>query len=94
MWTALLLLAASPSNVELATPFIVKAAGKPIKLDVGHAAPIFADFDGDHLPDLLVGQFGQGRLRIYKNVGTKEEPKFEKFEWFQAGGKPAEVEAG
>jgi len=89
----LLPLLAGPGKIELAEPFIVKAGGQPIKVDVGHAAPILADFDGDNLPDLLVGQFGQGRLRIYKNIGTRTEPKFDKFEWFQAGGEIAKVGA-
>lgn len=94
MWIALLPMLASPPKIELAQPFIVKAAGQPIKLDIGHSAPILADYDGDHLPDLLVGQFGQGQMRIYKNVGTRENPKFDKFEWFKADGKIAQVEAG
>lgn len=83
----------SPAG-ELAEPFLVKAGGKPISVDVGHAAPILVDFDGDGRNDLLVGQFGEGRLRIYKNVGTNQKPTFDKFTWFQAGGKPAKVEAG
>jgi hypothetical protein len=94
MWTALTILLASPGSIELAEPFIVKAGGQPIKVDIGHAAPFVADYNGDGLPDLFVGQFGEGKLRIYKNVGSRTEPKFDKFEWFQAGGRVAQVEAG
>ena len=90
----LLLLLAGPGRIELAPPFLATANGQVIKVDVGHAAPIFVDFDGDNLPDLLVGQFGEGKLRIYKNIGTRTEPQFDKFEYFQAGGKEATVEAG
>ena len=90
----LLAFAAVPAKIVLAEPFLATAGGKVIKVDIGHAAPILADFDGDSLPDLLVGQFGEGKLRIYKNVGTRTEPKFDKFEYLQAGGKEATVEAG
>jgi hypothetical protein len=85
MLTALLisLAAITPDKIVLAEPFLATAGGKPIKVDIGHAAPILADYDGDKLPDLLVGQFGEGKLRIYKNVGTRTEPKFDKFEYFK-----------
>ena len=75
-------------------PFRVEAEGKPIDVEVGHAAPYVYDFDGDGVRDLLVGQFGSGRCRIYKNTGTDAAPKFGKFEWFQAGGDVASVKAG
>lgn len=94
LWIAFLPIIASQPKIELAEPFLAKAGDEIIKVEVGHAAPILADFDGDQLPDLLVGQFGQGRLRVYKNVGTRIEPKFDKFEWFQAGGKIAQIDAG
>ena len=65
-----------------------------IDVDVGHAAPLMTDFDGDGLADLLVGQFGEGKLRVYKNVGTKKEPKFDGFTWFRAGEQDASIPSG
>ena len=94
MISALLFLVAAPVKIALAEPFLATANGQPIKVDVGHAAPIFVDFDGDGLKDLLVGQFGGGKLRIYKNIGTKTQPKFGDFQWFEADGKIAQIEAG
>ena len=68
-----------PGNVglapELEPPFRLEAAGKPIDTDIGHAAPFVCDFDGDGLKDLLVGQFGDGLLWIYRNEGTNPEPR-------------------
>ena len=56
----------------------VQAAGAaPIDVDVGHAAPFVGDFDGDGRPDLLVGQFGDGKLRIYRNAGDAKAPRFD-----------------
>jgi hypothetical protein len=66
----------------LAAPVAVLAAGKPIDVEVGHAAPFFADLLGAGKPQLLVGQFGDGKLRIYRNTGTAKAPRFDKFEWF------------
>jgi hypothetical protein len=51
------------------------AAGKVIDTEVGHAAPFVGDFDGDGVRDLLVGQFGEGQLWIYRNEGTNAQPK-------------------
>jgi hypothetical protein len=61
---------------ELLPPVRLEAAGKPIDTDVGHAAPFVCDFYGDGLKHLLVGQFGDGILWIYRNVGTNTQPKF------------------
>lgn len=80
--------------VDLAVPFRVAAADGPIDVEVGHAAPVFVDFDGDGLRDLLVGQFGSGKLRLYRNRGTAQAPVFSTFAWFQAGGADARVPAG
>jgi hypothetical protein len=79
---------------ELTTPFRVEADGAAINVEIGHAAPLVTDFDGDGVFDLLVGQFGGGKLRIYRNKGDNSNPKFDTFAWFQAGGKDGTVPAG
>ena len=56
--------------------------------------PFVGDFDEDGKNDLLVGQYVYGKLRIYRNVGTNVQPKFDGFEWFTVGGLPACVPAG
>ena len=65
-----------------------------ISVPVGYAAPFLIDWDGDGLDDLLVGQFGYGRIRIYKNRGTAKQPKYEDFTYFQAGGTTGAVPCG
>ena len=87
-------LAASAAAQQLEPPFRVQAGGKAIDVEVGHAAPYVVDFDGDGVRDLLVGQFGKGRCRIYKNKGTDKAPEFGDFQYLEAGGKVAEVKAG
>ena len=77
-----------------APPVRLEAGGKPINVDTGHAAPCFADIDGDGSPELLVGQFDDGKLRVYPNRGTRAAPRFDTFAWFQAGGKEGKVPAG
>ena len=71
----------------------LRAGGKPIHVE-GDAGPLVADWDGDGVPDLLVGQFGEGKLRIYKNVGTASAPRFDSFTWLKAGDKEARIPSG
>jgi hypothetical protein len=79
---------------ELQQPFKVMAGKEAIDVEIGHAAPFFADVTGDGVKDLLVGQFGEGKLRIYTNIGTRTDPKFDKYEWFKAGAEVGKVPAG
>ena len=97
MWwciMASMLAAADPVPADLAPPVPLLAAGQPINVDIGHAAPFVADLRGDGKMTLLVGQFGEGKLRLYPITGSKDAPRLGKFEWLQAGGKTATVPAG
>jgi hypothetical protein len=75
-------------------PVRLQADGKPIDVDIGHAAPYLYDFNRDGKRDLLVGQFGEGKLRIYRNLGSDAEPKYGAFEWFMADGKVVTTPVG
>ncbi len=54
-------------------------------------------FPNDELPDELAegwkkgGRFANGRLRIYRNLGSNTEPRFADFEYLQADGRDATV---
>jgi hypothetical protein len=78
----------------LAPPVKLLADGKPINVDIGHAAPFVADLNGDGTLHLLVGQFGDGKCRVYRNEGTRTKPSFKDFSWLQAGGTAAKVPSG
>src|SRR4051812_8661006 len=96
---ALLALAPPPQaapnlDKELLPPVRLRAAGKVIDTDVGHAAPCVADFDGDGVKDLLVGQFGDGILWFYKNVGTNAQPKYAAGVKFKKGAADGRVPTG
>ena len=66
----------------------------PINVDACHAAPLYVDYDEDGVKELLVGQFGQGKLRVYENKGTEKEPLFDGFTWLQAEGQDAAIPSG
>ena len=81
-------------DAELSPPVRIEAAGKPIDTDTGHAAPFVADFDGDGVPDLLVGQFGNGQLLIFHNDGSAAAPRFAKAQLFKDGADTGRVPSG
>jgi hypothetical protein len=81
-------------SVEFEPPVRLEAAGNVIDTDVGHAAPSVADFDGDGVRDLLVGQFGDGILWIYRNLGTNESPKLAAGKKFKEGREDGRVPTG
>ena len=81
-------------SADLGAPVRVEVAGKLVDVQIGHAAPLVTDWDGDGLQDLLVGQFGEGKLLIHENRGSRGSPSFNGAEVFQAGGTDGVVPAG
>jgi len=79
---------------DLAPPVRLEAAGKPIDTNIGHAAPFVCDFDGDGVKDLLVGQFGEGLLWIYRNEGTNSQPRLAPGVKFKQGKEDGRVPSG
>lgn len=70
-------------------PVRLRAADGFVRAEApGYAAPAWHDVDGDGRKDLVVGQFADGKIRVYKNTG---DGAFAAGEWLMAGGKPAEV---
>lgn len=77
------------NTVEFEAPVRMKGGDELIRVESpGYAAPAWTDIDGDGQKDLLVGQFAQGKIRVFKNQGggTLAEG-----EWLQAEGATAEV---
>ena len=88
---------ASISQAEdLAKPYQLLAGERPLDVGgIGYAAPFVGDFDMDGRRDLLVGQFREGKMRIFLNKGTNEAPEFgEEYVWFQDGAKTGRVPTG
>jgi hypothetical protein len=54
----------------------VEAAGDPIRIPGGSAAPWIADWDGDGRADLVVGG-GEGGVRLYRDLGKAGLPRLE-----------------
>lgn len=74
---------------EFESPLLVKASGEAVRVESpGYAAPCWADVDGDGNKDLLVGQFRDGRIRIFKNLG---DGQLAAGQWLKAEGGVAEV---
>lgn len=74
---------------ELEPPVRLKADGVPIRVEApGYAAPCLADVDGDGKWDLLVGQYQDGKIQVFKGLGGG---KFAAGRWLQAEGQVAEV---
>ena len=81
-------------GAEFSEPVRLQAGGKYIDTEIGHAAPWVDDWDGDGVNDLLVGQFGGGKLWIFLNKGTNREPKLAAGVLFKEGRKEGTVPTG
>ena len=60
-----------PPEIAFEKPVRMMADGEPVRVEApGWAAPCWADVDGDGDRDLLVGQFGGGKIRVFANQGN------------------------
>ena len=80
-----LLVFAVPVPAQFDAPFIIQANGVNLVADI-IADPVFTDWNGDGLNDLVIGQFTQGKVRFYPNSGTNQNPVFTGFSYLQADG--------
>jgi hypothetical protein len=93
-WLAAACWSSALCAADLAKPVRLTTGGELVDTEIGHAAPYLADFDGDSKRDLLVGQFGGGKLKIYRNIGSNENPDYEPATFFQARGETVSVPTG
>lgn len=76
-------------SAEFERPVRMEGGGEGVRVESpGYAAPCWTDVDADGDKDLLVGQFNQGKIKVYKNLG---DGKLAAGTWLTADGKVAEV---
>lgn len=88
---------AAAGPIELLPGVKLQAAGEPIDDHaIGHFVPTVADWNGDGKKDLIVGSFSgtPGNVRLYLNVGTDADPKFDKPTFLEANGQPIKLTGG
>jgi len=81
--------AAFCSAADFEPPVRLQSDGVAIRVESpGYAAPCWADLHGDGQMHLLVGQFNDGKIRVFKHLGGG---KFAPGEWLQSQGEVAEI---
>ncbi len=66
-------------------PELINDNGTPI--DVGYyGAPVMFDWNHDGNKDLVCGQFDQGKIRFYPNLGPDSAPEFNGYSFLVADG--------
>jgi hypothetical protein len=64
----------TPRQHAFGSPQKLSANGTAIQVPHGDSGPVVADWDGDGLPDLLVG-CGDGSVQLFRNIGARKEPR-------------------
>ncbi len=89
MSNSLLLVACLVQNPQFSEPVRLKAGDDPVRVEApGWAAPCWHDVDRDGKKDLVVGQFHDGKMRVFRSLG---EGKLAEGSWLEAGGEVATV---
>lgn len=74
---------ASSVQGGLAKPVPLEVEGKPLVRERGGLFPFVGDLDGDGRQTLLLGtHYEDGRLLVYRNIGTKVSPRLSAPRWF------------
>ena len=93
---ALLVPAPAANAVEFQAEQFVAAGSLPIWVP-GYSVPSMADFNGDGLADLIIGE-GSGtytpKVRLYANSGTPTAPAFTSYSYAQSNGADLTVPGG
>lgn len=87
-WPRIVINEGSNEKPAYAEPHLILSGGKPIRLlrnqllgepfhehNMGYSYPVFIDWDGDGLPDLMMPN-ETNRIYWYKNIGTRTQPEF------------------
>ncbi len=70
----------------------VKIEANGLALDIGrYSVPNVCDWNNDGKKDLLIGQFLEGKVRLYLNHGTDSSPVFTTFTFLEADGEDISV---
>ena len=72
-------------SLRFSSPEYVNDNGTPIDVDY-YGAPTMVDWNADGAKDLVVGQYTEGKIRLYLNQGPDTAPVFNGYTFFASGG--------
>ncbi len=89
LFTAVLISMPAAGQESFGPEELVQAGG--VDIDVpGFSVPAFVHWNGDALPDLIIGEGGlgldDGKVRVYLNIGSPGNPAFGDFLYVQSNG--------